>query len=708
MSSSAVFAAPRTTRAARMRRLRAWVQPQVSLGVREQRDQAVLLLAVAVATLPHFTHLQILSQLTLAGLWIWRASLAQTLKPAPSRIVVVALLVLLTTVVWIRHGTLWGRDASVDFLLVLMGLKILEMRARRDVFIIVILSLFVLETQFLFDQGPSTALVMLCAVLLLFFVLLSVSLPEGDVSVRGKVRYLARIFVLATPLTLVMFFLFPRLPAPLWSFSSGEPDSSTGLSDRMRPGGLHSLLRNEAVALRAKFQGEVPPQRSLYWRGPVFGYLDGDTWRPVPAAPPSSADTLDNGPGMPDIATNARSHVNYEVTLEPTHRRELLALEYAFSIDEVPTERGRLTDTLEVRTAAPVNELLRYRVLSYTDFAYGAKADPATLGAWLQLPLQSNPRTRRWAEELKARVAGGDSRSAEAGQRLVDALLLHFRRDSFRYNIETTNPADENGIDQFLFDTKVGYCEHYASSFVFLMRAMGVPARVVTGYQGGEINPIDGFLVVRQSDAHAWAEVWLAGRGWVRVDPTAAVDPSRVEHTLRDLPADQLAISRYAQPWLHRFRLDREALENLWNQWFLTYSAERQRALMGWIGLRPSTQNIAFVAIGAFALLLVALTVGSLRRPGRRDPLAEIVFRLRQRLARAGVVVPATMGLQDLARHLDGRLEPGSLADARALLHDLEQARYAPGAAFVRKSQIQALRSRLRRWRVVPTPRAAG
>jgi len=702
MSGAAALAASGAERTVRWRRLRAWVQPQVSLGVREQRDQAVLLFAVAVATLPHFLHLQLWSQVTLATLWIWRASLAQTLKPAPSRVVIVALLALLTTLVWVMHNnTLWGRDASVDFLLMLMGLKILEMRARRDVFIIVILSLFVLETQFLFDQSPSTAVVMLLAVALLFFVLLSVSLPEGDVSLRGKLRYLARIFAMATPLTLAMFFLFPRLPAPMWSFSSGAPDQSTGLSDTMRPGALHSLLRNDAVALRAKFAGLLPPERELYWRGPVFGLLDGDTWRPTEGPPPSEAEPLDASGTPRDIVPDRRSGVSYEVTLEPTHRRELLALEYTDLIQDTPTYPGRLTDTLELRSAAPVNDMLRYTAHSYTRFSYDAHADPATLERWLQLPPQSNLRARRWAAQTKAAVLGGAEPSAGSAQRLVDAVLLHFRRDAFRYDIEAGNPADENGIDQFLFDTKVGYCEHYSSAFTFLMRAMGVPARVVTGYQGGEINPVDGYLTVRQSDAHAWAEVWQAGRGWVRVDPTAAVDPTRVERTVRDLPGDRLAMAQFAQPWLHRWRLDREALENMWNQWFLNYSSERQRALLDWIGLRPTTQNIALVAIGTLGLLLAALTLGSLRRPRRRDPLAEIVFRLRQRLARGGVSVSPSMGLQDMARHLAAQLTPGSLAGLRPLLQDLERARYGRGAAAVRKSEIQALRGRLRRWRMV-------
>jgi transglutaminase-like putative cysteine protease len=680
-AAASLSSAPRRGPRARTRaqRLRAWFQPQVSLGVREQRDQAVLLLAVAVAVLPHFDHLPLWSIACLGGMWIWRAWLAQSLRPAPSRIVIIALLLLLTTAVWTEHGTL-------------MGLKVLEMRARRDVFVIVFLCLFVLQTQFLFDQGPLTALIMLGAVGLLFFVLLSVSLPEGDISIRAKLRYLARVFVLALPLTLTMFFLFPRLPMPLWNLAGSEQDASTGLSNSMKPGSIRNLLRNDAVALRAKFDGAAPAPGYLYWRGPVFGFFNGDTWLPI-----ESSQT----PAAADVQIDLRSGVNYTVTLEATERRELIGLEFAAIVDGVPTIQGRLTPTLQVRSMTPVLGRRRYQVRSYTSFSVDAKADPAALSDWLQLPAQANPRTRRWAEEFKAKVHAQSGAGAALDQRLVDAVLEHFRHEPFRYSIQVNATPGEDGVDQFLFDSQVGYCEHYASAFVFLMRAMQVPARVVTGYQGGEINPVDEFLTVRQSDAHAWAEVWLAHRGWVRVDPTAAVAPERVEHTLRELPADDPNRLGRSRTWLRRLRLNREALENAWNQWFLSYSSERQRALIGWMGLQPNARNIALVAMGTFSALLVLLTLAALRHPRTRDPLAALVADLRHKLARAGVPVPGTMGLRDMERHLAGQLEATSLAQGQTLLQSLARARYAPDSTQVRAAEVGRLRARLRRWRVI-------
>ena len=688
---------PRT--APRPRRMRAWLQPQISIGAREQRDQAVLLLAVAVVVAPHFEHLPLWSTVAIGVLWVWRAWLTQTLAPAPGRTLMAVLLAAGTAAVWLEHGTLFGRDASVNFLLVLVGLKVLEMRAHRDVLVIVFLSLFVLQTQFLFDQGMLTALIMFAAVGMLFFVLLSVNLPEGDISFSGKMRYLTRIFLLAAPLALALFFLFPRLSAPMWRVAGGQPQSGTGLSGSMSPGSISQLLRNDAVALRARFDDRVPAQRDLYWRGPVFGAFDGRTWTAVPAQ---------QLPAVPDVHLQAGSAVDYTVTLEPTLRRELLALELAITVDSAPGAglATRLTPTLELQTATPIVSRLRYRARSYLAYGAGPTLADASLAPWLQLPEAGNPQTRQWAERIKAEViaAAPAERGGALDQRLVDAVLMQFRRLPFRYNINAP-VLGVDPVDEFLFRTRVGYCEHYASSFVVLMRAMGVPARVITGYQGGEVNPVDGYLTVRQSDAHAWAEVWIDHHGWQRVDPTAVIAPERVEQTLRDRRARGQAGGADSEGWLTTLRLDGEALQNAWNQWFLSYSADRQRALMGWIGLHPTMENVTAVAIATITLLLAALAALSLRRHAHHEPAAELVAQLRRKLARNGIAVPATMGLQDMERHLATVLHPQSVAPMRRLLRGLAAERYARGVPTGRRRRLRELRATLRGWRPVPRRR---
>ena len=702
MSANAALpvAGSRLRPAAATRRIRAWLQPQISSGAREQRDQAVLLLAVAMVIAPHIEHLPAWSTVAIGAMWIWRAWLAQSLKPAPGRIVMALLLAAGTAAVWIEHGTLFGRDASVNFLLVLIGLKVLEMRARRDVLVIVFLSLFVLQTQFLFDQSLFSAVTMVISVGMLFFVLLSVNLPEGDIAFAGKLRYLARVFLMALPLTLALFFLFPRLPAPLWGAGGDSLQSGTGLSGSMSPGTIAKLLRDDSIVLSATFERGAPPQRSLYWRGPVFGAFDGRTWSPLVLLANAAE-------GDADVLYELSSAVDYEVTLAPTQRRELIALEFAASavIDGDRSNLARLSPTLELQTAGPILGLLRYHVRSYTRFAAGTRMASGALDPWRELPAQYNPRTREWAAKIKSQVAAEAARDHGPGavhldRRLVDAVLLEFRRQPFRYSIDAPT-LGRDSVDEFLFDTRVGYCEHYASSFAVLMRAMGIPARVVTGYQGGEVNPYDGYFTVRQSDAHAWAEVWLEGVGWLRVDPTAAVAPERVEHTLRERGAEGLAGMPGAWSWLGRLRLKGEALQNAWNQWFLSYSADRQRALMSWMGLRPSLENVSAVGTIVFIGLFIGLAVLSLRRRAVHDPLADLAFEMRAKLARAGVAVPATMGLRDMDAYLGTRLDRDCLPETRRLLGDLATARYARPADRAAGRQVRALRAALRRWRPV-------
>ncbi len=679
------------------RRARDWLQPQVSIGAREQREQAVLLLAVAVVVAPHFQHLPLWSTVVIGLMWIWRAWLTQTLKPGPDRAVMAVLLAGCCVAVWAEHGTLFGRDASVNLLLVLIGLKVLEMRAHRDVLVIVFLSLFVLQTQFLYDQGMVSAALMVIAVAMLFFVLLSVNLTAGDISLSGKVRFLLRIFLQAIPLALTFFFLFPRLSAPLWRAGAQDSSAATGLSNQMAPGSIRKLLANDAVALRAKFDHRVPAQHDLYWRGPVMSQFDGRTWQAAVLA----LDQESFAPARtPEVRWQPWSAVDYTVTLEPTHQSYLIALDYAAAIDDVPTRSSRLTETLELQTAAPVNTRLQYRVHSYTSYTAEPNLRDSELRRWLQLPEQPNPRTRRWAEDLRQRVQEARPESGATDRQLVNAVLAHFRNAPFRYSIEVPQ-LTVDPVDAFLFDSQVGYCEHYASAFVVLMRAMGIPARVVTGYQGGEINPVDGYFTVRQSDAHAWAEVWLRDNGWQRVDPTAAVSPSRIERTLHDRRAEESDGDNAGWSWLQRLRLDREALENAWNQWILTFSAEKQRNLISRIGLNPSSENIAILSAGILITLLSLLAVASLRQRRTREPFADLVLALRAKLDRAGLGTPATMGLADMQSWLESRLEARSLPDTRALLTALRDARYARPSER-RLKQLRELRARLRHWRPVP------
>jgi transglutaminase-like putative cysteine protease len=675
---------------ARVRQLAAsLVQPQVSSAAREWRDVLVLLAAVALVVAPHFDHLAWWATAILVLLWFWRVWLTVTQRPAPGRFAMLPLLAAVATAVWLQHGTLVGRDAGVTFLLLLMALKLLELRARRDVFVVIFLGFFILLTQFLFSQSLPIAALTIVAVALLFFVLTSVNLVETDLPASRKARLVGAIMLKAIPLTVTLFLLFPRISGPLWGLPGDATTSGTGLSNAMSPGSISRLLESNAIALRARFEAEPPANERLYWRGPVFGHFNGRTWTPLAqrsAPPPRLA-----------IRADAASAVDYSVTLEPHQRDWLFALDVPGTAPNATELAPQLTPEALLIAARPINERVRYTVRSYTTFALGLNETEASLRDWLQLPPGYNPRTLRFAAELRRATAGSDGAAAR-----VNAVLEHFRTGGYRYTLDPPL-LGRHSVDEFLFDTRLGYCEHYASAFVVLMRALDIPARVVTGYQGGEINPVDGFMTVRQSDAHAWAEVWLRDRGWTRVDPTAVVAPVRIARGLPELQRQTglapLVAGEGALGWLRSLRFNWEALQNSWNQWVLSYTPERQRALLARLGLAPDGRTLALVFAVTLSLLLGGLAVVSLRHRAERDPLADAYALLRRRLADAGIDSTPALGPRTLLARIERQLAPASREAARDILMAFERWRYSRAAPTLTRAQLRSLRRAVRRFR---------
>ena len=677
--------------------------PQVSSAARERRDTLVLLLALAFVVLPHLNHTAWWATGVLVALWTWRFWLALTQRPLPPRFAMLPLLAAATLAVFAEHRTLLGRDAGVTFLLMLLALKLLEMRAKRDVFVVIFLAFFILLTQFLFGQSIFVAVLSLGAVLLLFFSLVSVNLADNDLSAARKARLVAVVLLKAAPLALALFLLFPRLPGPLWGIPGDSGNARTGLSNTMTPGAIGRLLPSEEIAFRVRFaSAQPPPPDQLYWRGPVLGLFSGRSWMPL-----SEADRPDAVPT--EARGDARSVIEYTVTLEPHRRDWLFALEWPAespAVTGVGDDGSRLSRDGQLLANGLVIERVRYTLRSATRFSFGLNETPLSLRAWTQLPPGFNPRTLEYAAQLRQQVPGA-LLSRDADLALVEAVLTRFRREPYRYTLEPP-VLGRHSVDEFLFDTKAGFCEHYASAFVTLMRALDIPARVVTGYQGGEYNPIDGYLTVRQADAHAWAEVWLAGRGWTRVDPTAAVAPDRVEQTRGRAARERAAagggtLAPAVFDLWRTLRLNAEALENAWNQWVLSYSPERQLALLRALGLAPDTRTLLVVFAVAVSVLLALLAWFSLRHRVQRDPLGEIVALLKERLLQAGVALPPHLGPRGMLPALKQQLDQASYAAACELLARIETLRYARTGQRAGTAQWRTLRRAVRRFR----PRAA-
>jgi transglutaminase-like putative cysteine protease len=608
-------------------------------------------------------------------------------KPLPT---VLRLAITITTLVLLvnAYGNLLGRRAAVGLLSVMLALKLFETFRARDARVVASLSLFLCATQFLFNQGM-TMLVYgaACSVLALVafaliarteaFALVRQPAPPGR-GILSELTFGSRLMLLAVPLGVALFLFFPRWGSPLWGVPERSLDSKTGLSDTMTPGSIQALFMDDSPAFRVMFDAAIPPNEDRYWRGPVMWNFNGRQWE----VGRSWGRALEAGDLPPLEGVDYR----YEVQLEPHERHWLFALDYpAFK----PPEARRLTRDFQLLTRRAVTRLMTYEVASDRDHLDSLELERTLRSMALDLPEGFNPRTRDLMAEWRAETPSDPA--------LVRRVLTHFNEAPFRY---TLNPPllSRHSVDEFLFDTREGFCEHYASAFAIMMRMAGIPARVVTGYQGGWFNERSGYLLVRQSDAHAWAEVWLEGVGWTRIDPTAAVAPSRVEDGALDALNGRRHWLDYG--WVRELRNGLDVMNRAWNDWVIAFDAARQSGMLGFLGVeRLGSRTLVLLLALAIALTALIVTPWLLRlgRNRDRDPVVRNWRRFLDRLAKAGVPVTAAMGPLEVAAiagkapHIDGdalrqitrsylEVRYASLTAGRdELLRDLK--RFRPGSA---------------------------
>jgi protein-glutamine gamma-glutamyltransferase len=537
--------------------------------------------------------------------------------------------------------TLFGREAGVALLVMLATLKLMELRNARDAMVLLYLACFIIVTNFFYSQSIPAALYLLAT--LMVIVTTWVHLQAQSIALKPRMRIAATLLLQALPLTLILFILFPRVQGPLWGLPQ-DAYASTGLDDRMSPGSLSRLSLSEAVAFRVAYNDKIPRRDQMYWRGPVLWNFDGRTWtlgRTLFTAAPKFTD-LDQP-------------VDYAVTLEPHNKHWLFALDVPDKLSVPAT----LTEDFQWLRKEPVNARLRYTARSYLAYRANEQETARQLQRALQLPGKFDPRARQLAAEWRA----GSKDDAD----IVRTALGYFNKQGFVYTLEPP-PVGQDSVDDFLFSTKQGFCEYYASAFVFLMRAADIPARVVTGYLGGEFNEVGNYYIVRQSDAHAWAEVWLAGRGWVRVDPTAAIAPNRVERGLSAALSDNAILpfmERNPPQWMRNLRFNLDALANQWNQWVLGYDTERQFAFLTRLGMESITwQKMALDMMSGLGGVIGLIALFMLRHLFIRQPdrVQAAWLKLCRKLGDAGLPRAAHEGAQDYAARVAA--SRSDLADA--------------------------------------------
>ena len=639
-----------------------------------------LLLVLALVITPHLWRLPWWEGAAAVALLLWRAVASARQWPLPPRLLKLVLAMLAFLGVYSEFGRVTGQNAGVALLVLMLALKLTEMRSRRDVMVVVFLMYFLLVTHFLFSQEMWTIAYLFLSVVAITAVLVDVHHPGEPLALRTSLRTGGRMIVQALPLMLIFFVLFPRLPGPLWGLPADAGPSRSGLSDSMSPGDISRLMLSTEVAFRVRFDGAPPPRDRLYWRGPVFREFNGRSWTQ------DSADLRDRSPPALELLGDP---TRYELTLEPMRNRWLFALDMPDPAQLPP--RSRLERSGALVMDAPLIERRLIRGVSSTRYRLDADLAPRDREHATRLPPGSNPRSLALAQSWRA--GGMDD------AQIVDAALRLIRDQPFYYTLEPPR-LGRHSVDEFLFDTRRGFCEHYSSAFAVLMRGAGVPARVVTGYQGMEANPFGGYYLVRQSDAHAWNEVWLEGRGWVRIDPTSMVPPSRIEPSAMEAMADRELRDGLGSYQRMRYLLEArwDWANARWNEWVLGYGPEMQQQFLSRFGIERQRQMLLALTLGVCGALALAGMIAIRRAvPPRITEYALLRWRQAgRRLARLGYEQRPDEGPRDFIERVIGR-EPELAEPLHAVLDAYLRLRYAGERSTVLEREFAQAVRRIRR-----------
>jgi len=638
-----------------------------------------LIVGLIMVSVPHITHISLLTPLFVGFLLTWRyfGTTRQWQIPVSSIRFLLTLFALVYVIM--SHGTLRTQSTWVDFLICLSALKFLEMHGRRDALLVCFLGYFLIIAHFLYSQSIATALYMLLVTLVITGNLIRLSDHQLSLSAVQRLRLANTLLWQAIPLMLVLFILFPRLGSPLWGIPKSE-NAVTGLSDSMSLGHISELSLSDEIAFWVRFTDEVPTPTQLYWRGPVLWSTDGINWtNPFPQIAAQDVPLIPLG-----------DPVRYTVTLEPHNEAWLLALDIPNAPPRASLRSFQMLD-YQVLSFNPIHQRVRYEIESYLDYAASSISRSQYRSA-LRLPRGRHAQTRalatQWREELQDPAL------------IIQRALQHFQEEEFYYTY-TPPFMHDDVIDQFMFEGRSGFCEHYAAAFAVLMRAAGIPTRVVTGYQGGSINPIDGYMIVRQRDAHAWNEVWLDGRGWVRVDPTAAVSPERVQVGIDQTLPQQSPLGMDNNSALMAFWRQMQntvyAVNNGWNQWVLGYDPQRQQQLLSWLGLEKADwgdMTLALVAVISVILVVLGLWMFVYgRRTRQQDPIQLWYERFCRKLARQGWIRQPSEGALTFATRVS-QARPEWQGQVQLITQLYMQARYRDKVEL-----LQDLRGAVQRFR---------
>ncbi|MGZ8189128.1 MAG: transglutaminase TgpA family protein [Methylosarcina sp.] len=599
-----------------------------------------LLVSIGLIALPHLNHIPKPVIIFFYLILVWRFVAIWKQNWLPGFVLVFVLTLSGIGILYIQHQGILGRDAGTNLFMTALALKCLEIKKERDIYLVTYLAFIVAASQLLFEQSLGMAAYALLAISLLLTVLVNVN-SRAAVTLQA-LKIAVRIIVQSIPIAVVIFVFFPRVEAPRWLLFNDKNYAKSGLSDYLEPGSISNLGLSDDLVFRAKFSGTIPPPHLRYWRGPVMTHTDGKRWASVKNESLQKKLAAPSGSGTP---------YQYTILMEPQVKNWVFALDMPMRYSS-PLNR---TTRYQLVTSDNSEKRAEYKITSYPDYNTGAISQ-AEYQESTQLPAEPSNRIKLLVKQLH-----GFEGSPEV---FIQQVFNYFRTENFRYTL-TPPLLDKDPIDTFLFKTRSGFCSHYASAFVYLMRATHIPARIVTGYQGGSMNNVGGFLEIRQKDAHAWAEVWLENKGWTRFDPTAAVAPERVEW---NVDADQLELggeisfvvnssdAEWASAWLKQAGLLWGSVEYNWQRWVINYNSMNQSKFLSSFGI-DDVQAMVFW-LTAIIAVMTALYGVSLFSHFSEPPDKALRFYAKycKKLAKKGLIRNAGEGAKAFAERAKIRL----------------------------------------------------
>lgn len=623
-----------------------------------QRSLMFLLTSMALISLPHLQNLPFAISGFFAAMLIWRTLGLWRSEWLPTRLLLLMLTLLGIALLISQHRGIFGRDAGTAIIMVASALKLFEIRGRRDLYLLVFLAFIIAATQLLYQQSIMMAgYIVMVGILLLATMLVHTA---AQMPSRAAVKTAGVIVLQALPLAVVVFVLFPRIESPRWRWLEPDNQAKSGLSKTLEPGAISQMSLSDELVFRVQFDGEVPPPEQRYWRGPVYSHTDGVRWTVSSKAYAVNAAPVFFGKSY-----------RYTVLMEPQQERWVFGLEMARDFDSTVLR----SSLYELLTRKNPGQRAEYRLVSSPNFRTPALGVDE-LSDNLQLPSQPSAKLT----ELVRQLQGFDA----SHEVFIGNVLHYFRSENFFYTL-TPPLLPDNPVEGFLFDTRSGFCSHYATAFVYLLRIAKIPARVVGGYQGGQYNRLGGFWEIRQADAHAWAEAWLGEKGWVRFDPTAAIAPERV---LRGVNIElQLASGEVSfEPliatsasWLREAKQLWQSVDYNWQRWVINYTPQNQLQLLKRFGI----DGIAAIAqwlvltVGSMTLLLAAWLFRS--QAGQVDMAVRLYRQFCRKLARAGIAIQTGEGPTAFADRAKVR-RPDLAAQIDAINSLFIRLRYEPQA----------------------------